>query len=309
MRLIKLLLGILSITATLSMHLYAEDSLTNGWVAYYPFNGNANDESGNGHGVSLNTGATLTINRFGSPNSAYHFESVFMQFTNIPVNLAGPYSIAMWVKLNDHVGDPNVIAEMTLPNLSCNANPRLFLQYTNISYGFCNYGNNGALSISDPMHLGWHHFVVSVATGGLTQPYLDGRPSMNAVQETLWPNTELVTLTLGASGNTVTTIDYSHVDLDDVRIYNRVLSSFEVQQLYAYENPPQLNLIKAVKPSFSGLTFGTKYVLQISTNMTTWSYEGSPFIATNSTMVYPQYWDVGNWNSLYFRLQVVPYSP
>ena len=43
---------------------------TEGLVAYYPFNGNANDESGNNlNGIVY--GATLTTNRKGVPNSAY----------------------------------------------------------------------------------------------------------------------------------------------------------------------------------------------------------------------------------------------
>lgn len=43
---------------------------TNGLVAYYPFNGNANDESGNGHNGSV-TGATLITDRLGQASSAF----------------------------------------------------------------------------------------------------------------------------------------------------------------------------------------------------------------------------------------------
>jgi hypothetical protein len=43
-----------------------------GLVAYYPFNGNANDLSGNGNDGTVN-GAILTSDRFGNPNSAYYF--------------------------------------------------------------------------------------------------------------------------------------------------------------------------------------------------------------------------------------------
>jgi hypothetical protein len=50
-------------------------SLKNGLVAYYPFNGNANDESGNGNNGTVN-GATLTTDRFGSTNKAYLFDGV-----------------------------------------------------------------------------------------------------------------------------------------------------------------------------------------------------------------------------------------
>jgi len=49
--------------------------LDSGLVACYPFNGNANDESGNGNNGTVN-GATLTTDRFGNPNSAYSFNGV-----------------------------------------------------------------------------------------------------------------------------------------------------------------------------------------------------------------------------------------
>ena len=45
-----------------------------GLVAFYPFNGNPNDESGNGnHGVEQG-GISLTADRFGIENSAYYFD-------------------------------------------------------------------------------------------------------------------------------------------------------------------------------------------------------------------------------------------
>lgn len=45
---------------------------TNGLVGWWPFNGNANDESGNGNNGTVN-GATLTADRFGNTNKAYSF--------------------------------------------------------------------------------------------------------------------------------------------------------------------------------------------------------------------------------------------
>ena len=44
-------------------------------VAYYPFNGNADDESGYGNDASV-IGATLTADRFGNPESAYSFDGL-----------------------------------------------------------------------------------------------------------------------------------------------------------------------------------------------------------------------------------------
>jgi WD40 repeat protein len=72
-------------------------------------------------------------------------------------------------------------------------------------------------------------------------------------------------------------------------------------------NPgPRIDLIKAVKPSFSALSLGTNYQLQISGNLLNWTNYGLAFTATNSSMIYPQYWDVNNWDSLFFRLKVAP---
>ena len=45
---------------------------SNGLVGYWPFNGNANDASGNVNNGTV-TGATLTTDRFGNSNSSYEF--------------------------------------------------------------------------------------------------------------------------------------------------------------------------------------------------------------------------------------------
>jgi len=47
---------------------------TTSLVAYWPFNGNANDLSGNGNNGTVN-GATLTADRYGNANNAFYFSS------------------------------------------------------------------------------------------------------------------------------------------------------------------------------------------------------------------------------------------
>ena len=47
----------------------------NGLIAYYPFTGNALDESGNGFNLTVH-GASLTTDRFGNQNGAYVFDGV-----------------------------------------------------------------------------------------------------------------------------------------------------------------------------------------------------------------------------------------
>jgi len=66
-------------------------------VGWWPFNGNANDESGNGNNGTVN-GATLATDRFGNVNQAYGFDvnqKIGAIITNFPV-----YSVSIWAKIN-----------------------------------------------------------------------------------------------------------------------------------------------------------------------------------------------------------------
>lgn len=69
-------------------------------------------------------------------------------------------------------------------------------------------------------------------------------------------------------------------------------------------SPEAINIGRAVYVSFSNLQIGTNYQLQISTNLFggTWSSVGAPFTATNSVMTLSNYWNVDNWNQLFFQL-------
>ena len=73
---------------------------TDGLVAYYPFNGNANDESGTGNNGTVN-GATLTTDPWGNNNSAYEFDGSddYVQINGISsVISASVGSISLWAK-------------------------------------------------------------------------------------------------------------------------------------------------------------------------------------------------------------------
>lgn len=70
---------------------------TDGLVGYWPFNGNANDESGNGNNGVVN-GATLTADRFGNLDKSYSFaNSETIEIASQPnLNIAANYSIDLW---------------------------------------------------------------------------------------------------------------------------------------------------------------------------------------------------------------------
>ncbi|MGK5093084.1 hypothetical protein WDW89_13840 [Deltaproteobacteria bacterium TL4] len=86
-------------SGNLKYSLQANSIPTNGLVAYYPFNGNANDESRNGNNGTVN-GATLTTDRHGNANRAYSFDgndSIVTDTIKIP-DQSKPQTLSMWFK-------------------------------------------------------------------------------------------------------------------------------------------------------------------------------------------------------------------
>ncbi|MDF7809138.1 LamG domain-containing protein [Pontiellaceae bacterium B12219] len=77
-----------------------KSTLDVGLVASYPFSGDANDASGNGHDGAVN-GATLTSDRFGNPESAYDFNgsSAYINCGNI-INGFSNFTVSAWVNID-----------------------------------------------------------------------------------------------------------------------------------------------------------------------------------------------------------------
>jgi hypothetical protein len=73
--------------------------LSIGLVAYYPFNGNGDDESTLGNHLTV-AGATLTMNRFGEANSAYSFDGNDQLFSAGPLPLLEntTHTVSAWVR-------------------------------------------------------------------------------------------------------------------------------------------------------------------------------------------------------------------
>ncbi len=75
--------------------------LNDGLVAYYPFNGNADDESGNGNNGTVN-GATLTEDRFGNSDSAYNFDGIddYIQVA-LSFDEDSDWTICAWINVKE----------------------------------------------------------------------------------------------------------------------------------------------------------------------------------------------------------------
>ena len=79
----------------------AQGSLDSGLVAFYPFNGNANDVSGNGHDGTVNGNATLVPDRFNTQDRAYTFPDQTSNISlanTININLETGFTLNSWVK-------------------------------------------------------------------------------------------------------------------------------------------------------------------------------------------------------------------
>src|SRR5262245_34362099 len=80
--------------------------LTSGLIAYYPFDGNANDDSGNrNHGVVH--GATLAADKCGNPDSAYFLNRANANWIEVPHNdiqntpVNAGLTLSLWINPQD----------------------------------------------------------------------------------------------------------------------------------------------------------------------------------------------------------------
>jgi hypothetical protein len=208
----------------------AED-ITSGLVAYYPFNGNADDESGNGnHGDVYR--ATLTTDRFGNPNSAYDFNgenAYIMTPLVISLSTMPELSMSVWVyPRRTGPEDEGVASHGRRQILSCDDGD--FDRSLMVRYGYWEIfmgGRNWKLTEVPVDIKTWQHVAVVFGTSEV-KFYKNGKTYysglFSATGSTRYP------LTIGD----IPSPHHSFFDgiIDDVRIYNRALSSAEVQELY-----------------------------------------------------------------------------
>ena len=85
---------------------------TNGLVGWWPFNGNANDESGNGNNGTVN-GATLTTDRFGNSNGAFSFNGVnsYISVQDSNTLHQNVFTISSWVNGDEYNGFKQILSK------------------------------------------------------------------------------------------------------------------------------------------------------------------------------------------------------
>jgi hypothetical protein len=216
---------------------------TNGLVAYYPFNGNANDASGHGNNGTVN-GATLTSDRFGSPNSAYSFDGVSSDIL-VPETLFGPtdpaWTVSLWITTDN---GPYTVQQELFYKSCVNGEVSLDIQAGLISFR-PNLATSGYMSVTAPVRSNSVIHLVGVYQKGQSiSLYTNGVLATNSVvpNENLHVQALSLQSALGAYHYGSSPSYHFRGVIDDVVVYNRALSSAEIQQLYNPQPavPPQI---------------------------------------------------------------------
>jgi hypothetical protein len=200
----------------------AGGSINQGLVGYWPFNGNVKDATPYGNNATVNN-ASLTSDRKGRANSAYAF-STSPSYLNIAPTL--PYgsfvTVSAWVKQNTLA--LHGIVQHQFPT----SNGGWILQTdASGSVAFAVYLGGAQYVAQCPASTmnttAWHH-LAGTYDGTTLLTYFDGVQCGTATQA--GAAVAAGSTVIGGSGGSPV---YS---IDEVRIYDRAISSTEVQSLY-----------------------------------------------------------------------------
>jgi hypothetical protein len=215
-----------------------------GLVGWWPFNGNANDESGNGNNGTVN-GATLTSDRFGSLNSAFSFNNSSQNHINIPyksslTNWVG--TLSLWLNTTSTFGNeqrflfgqPYGQPQLTINGNYCNNSNLGSIYFSNLNPS----GDQGICSNTKLNNGNWQHIVALYSLDSM-KIFINGI-LQNAIFFKTPLNPNICNASLGIGGyNTPAVCGFSKSAgqffngiIDDIGIWNRALDSNEIKKLY-----------------------------------------------------------------------------
>lgn len=204
--------------------------VTNGLLAYYPFSGNAGDSSGHYLDGAIHGNPVMTSDKLGHTNGAYFFNGT-TDYINIPspTLTTDAYSYAVWVKPSSNDG-----LAFVLSIGSDTSYQALLISPFQDGWTGGEYLSNGDNSFQtsgvaiDTNH--WYHVVLTRDKSNI-QLFVDGHkydpvPVSGPPVYGQNPTANIAKRAGSAS-------QYFHGSIDEVRIYNRVLTDSEVQTLYS----------------------------------------------------------------------------
>lgn len=223
-----------------------DQDLAKGLMAYYPFNGNSNDESGNGNNATPNNGAHLAADMIGRPNKAAEFDGIDDYFL-VPDN-GKLNSKSVTISFNVMVTDINRIHAMVNRVKFSNATAVTWgvgqsLASTNVFDFSVNdpaescgqvhaYNPSRILSSPEQMIAGKWYSVICTYGDGKQVLYIDG-VKRGEKETTFKELKQCVESNLVIGGWWSGGISSITGKIDEVRIYNRVVSQCEIDKLSA----------------------------------------------------------------------------
>jgi len=208
--------------------------------AYYPFKGNANDESGNARNGTVNNNATLTTDRFGNENSAYSFDGDndyisagtaegWDALIGGATDDALPFSVSAWINPTD-LEPGAVIWQVGVPNNNGRRIKLYGVAGTMVHFAVGGTLNSNTSNI--PLIEGtWFH-VVGTFAGGSAAPkiYINGVFDVDASNVGTANDISAVDVAVGIDPNS--NDDPFEGIIDEVAIWNVELNADQVQTLY-----------------------------------------------------------------------------
>ena len=286
----------------------------NGLVGWWPFNGNANDESGNGNNGTVN-GATLTADRNGIANSAYSFDGVddyIIGLSNsFPTNQR---TVSVWF-FSNNIGIGNLgRGVLGYGGNTCGQSWNMHLDNPGSPLGLDSYEVNthcNVFSVTSSYgslipNGNWHNWVVTTDPSG-TYFYLDGviiNSSNSFINNTvainknfvfgIFPNENGIGASINDPNNTVW-----NGMIDDIGIWNRALTDCEIQNLYTSTNPSNTTTATACGSyAWNGTTYTSSGVYTDTSNCVTESLNLT--ITPSSTITQPASQSINISNNVQF---------
>jgi hypothetical protein len=213
-------------------------TINNGLVGYWPFNGNANDESGNGNNGTVN-GATLTTDRFGNSIKAYSFDRNNANYTELNqsdiLNLSNELSISCWIYLNEYVHNQNLVSKGTTSCLSPHIQYSLKMGSPHIDKAEIQLSINGinnTITTSSIIPLKKWILITGTYDGNKMKIYInENEDTFKNVSGGITQYPTKVNFGRWAPGINCNNPQYLNGALDDIRIYNRALTQGEITWL------------------------------------------------------------------------------
>jgi len=271
----------------------------NGLVGWWPFNGNANDESGNGNHGTVGNGINLDQDRNNNSNSSYYFSGVDnIKLNKYSIKNQVNFTISVWIKskyqynLNGNRNGIISIGSKTIDNAG------LHLYYYNgaTNFDLTNiFGIGNSKIVSDNF---WHNLIVTNQNGKI-MIFVDGINDGNFKMMT--PNISETDLNEFGSASACCWTDYFIGNLDDIAIYNRALTQQEITALYTgtpqaglastkvfVDAPATVNQNETLELSINTETLNTSdnviaFQTDFNYDTTRYTYEGNNVVGTLNT--------------------------